>query len=482
MLSITKRLTVSVIGIVSICYGAIFVVSEIVIYRDRLQRHERLVMSTSESIQERYKALESSQEGNSIQNNLSDFSNSRVLVWLSRQSNSRPPVFPSNQSSQILVRDKQLLKLAGVDAIGMQKPRSFVFNGKTYFTCSMPLPDGRGVLRFLEDVGIAPASREENNLILLLAWISLVVISAIILRLALKESIRPIHSLEKALDSVKLDRSGSFFQSKDSIQEQPEELQGILNSYMRLAKRLQDSWNRQNAFAGAMSHELLSPLTLMRNSSKRLDKLIGNEEPRQKELVRTLEDESKRAEALAKNLIDLARNDNGQIKINLSEFVIFDTIIELLNDIQSLSWAKRVKLDPSSEELNRELKSSLVIGDPDRMRQCLLNVIENSIKYTEESSITTIRLHKDSSSYYILISDQGKGIPESQKELIFEPFYRVNDAENTTKPGSGIGLAIVKILMVQMHGDIKVVDTNKPGACFELKLNLVENLDHSTNT
>ena len=199
MYSIRRRLGLSLFGLITLSYALVFVGTEIVIRRDRFQRHERLVMATTESIRNtlNQRTDEAPVDKDLILQALNDFSATRVLVWLSRPG--QDPLFPTTISARTFLDRNGLLLSAGVDADGMQKPRSFAFEKDEFYTCSMPLPGNLGVLRFLEDVGVNPANRRSNLLLLFGTWLLFTLISLAVIQRLLAYSLRPLSQLSESV-------------------------------------------------------------------------------------------------------------------------------------------------------------------------------------------------------------------------------------------------------------------------------------------
>ena len=474
-MSIRQRLGLTLVGLLSVSYGVLLVNSELVIRRDRLQRHERLVMATAESIaahlKEHPKPLftDTAEGQRELQLLLNDFSATRVMVWLSRPG--QPPLFPKAYSVQGFFTDPELLIRAGINAPGMQKPRSFNYNGETYFTCSMPLPNQQGVLRFLEDVGISPASRKDNLMTLFLIWLALVVVTAVVVDLLLRLAIRPLIRLEEALDTVSLNPSGDVAGSEVAVSSQPAELKGIVEAYNRLADRLQHAWSQQHLFISAISHELLTPMALITTSSRRLLRRSQNLDTSERELVASIQAESGRVDRLVRDLLDLARGDSGKLSIRDEPFQPREVLQQLTHDIQALPWGCRVHIDdhlPASTTTD----AIWARGDQERFRQCVLNVLENAVKYSPADSPIQLAVQLNDQALLVQVIDQGPGIPAAERERVFEPFYRTADAKRGAT-GSGVGLAVVRLLIERMNGSVSVVDGPRPGGCFQFSLPLL---------
>lgn len=471
VLSIRQRLGLSLVALISISYGLLMATNELVIRRDRLQRHERLVMATAMAIEKhlnagggRMLATHTPEGERRVREELNDFSATRVMVWLSRPS--AQPIFPASPAVQGFLRDRPLLEAAGVDAVGMQKPRSFNYQGQTYFTCSMPLPSGQGVLRFLEDVGVSPASRRDNLMLLAGVWLLLVLFSVLLIRPLTSVALRPLRRLELVMDRLSLQPSGVVSGERINTDDNPFELRGIATSYNQLADRLQKAWTQQQLFMRAVSHELLTPITLIGSSARRLARHCVDLANADQQLLMSIQDEAGRVDRLVRNLLDLARNDSGNLSLHSDAFIPLLIIQETLRDVAAIPWGGRVSLRPYAEG---DLASAEVKGDPERLRQCLLNVLENAAKYSPPDQPIELSVMATSAAVQIRIQDRGLGINPLEREKIFQPFYRSDQARDQ-QAGSGVGLAIVRLLIERMGGTVMVVDGDQPGTTMQFEL------------
>ena len=469
--SIRRRLVFTLLSTFALSYAAILLGTDVIIRRDRLQRHERMVMATAEAIDKNM--LHEIEEGRLNENTmlriLNDFSAKRVLVWLSRPG--EPPLFPQTDSSRHFFDDRALLVKAGVDAPGMQKPRSFQFNSETYFTCSMPLSGQLGVLRFLEDVGVNPAKQRQNQIALLIVWISLSAVAFVLISLVLRYSFRPLVHLEKAMDDIALRSSGNVAECilEDVIQ--PIELQPIISSFNNLSTRLQDAWTQNQLYMRSISHELSTPLAVISASARLLQRRLSNAPERDQDLIRTAANEAANSERLVRMLTDLARSESGNIKLDLALVKPFKVIEHILaSSAQLPSWVDRLKFEPVGDLV--ELKRIHCLVDEGRLAQCINNLIENSIKYSPVDQPIILSLLIQSESAIIRVADFGPGIPPAERENIFKPFYRTQSTSTETA-GSGVGLALVAKLVERMNGTIGIVDQDPFGTVIQMSFPLV---------
>ena len=464
--SIRKRLGYSLIGFFTVSFGILLVATDQVIKRDRLQRHERLVMATAMSVE---KAIEQVKEEDSSKSSvldeesyrkiLNEYSATRVLLWLSRSPNE--PIFPDTSPVQQFFGDPKLLQAAGLNASGMQKPRSFNFDGQTYFTCSLPLPDGQGVLRFLEDVGVSPAGRKENLIALFVIWIASVVIATILIRQIMAKSLQPLDQLATVMDDVSLRPSGLVSDGEISSNSQPAELRSIVTSYNRLAERLQESWTQQLLFIRSISHELITPLNIIGLSARRLDRRVEGLNSVDRELLASIRNEAWNADHLVTDLVDLARSESGNLKLQLTPVSAVEVIKELVDQLQPLSWGGRV-VTPSPQDLS-QLESIKIEVNPERLRQSVINILENASKYSPPSSPIELSVSVEDDKFFYDIRDYGPGLSGDDHQAIFKPFHRGELDSTVGVPGSGVGLALVYQLVNLMNGRVYVLSSSSEG-------------------
>ncbi len=476
--SIRRRVGYSLVAFLSIVYAVALVNSELVVRRDRLQRHERMAMAIAGAIQAELDEHGPTESEAHIQILLNDFSSTRVKVWLSGPQGQL--LLPSpltkaltpSAANRVFGQDPKVMQLAGIHASTMQKPRTFIYGENTYFTCSIPLKGNMGVLRILEDVGVSPMSQRLNWLVLFMVWIVLVFVTIAMAKFALNVALSPIHRLENALDTIALNPEGSTEGMVIPADEQPQELQGIVHAYARLSERLDVAWSRQNLFIKSISHELLTPITLITTSSRRLLRKSTSLSEGDHELLAMIHNESSRVSRLVRDLLDLARGDAGGLAVDNAPFDAARLIRELVDDVDLLDWGHRVvfQSDP-----NPKLPQEMVaIGDAQRLRQCVLNLMENAVKYSGEKKPLILSLEATQREILITVKDFGPGIPRKDWENIFLAFYRSTDpapSNGVAAPsGSGIGLAIVKLMTEQMGGSVSVVASDANGTSIQIRL------------
>lgn len=458
-IAIRRRLGISVLGLLSVAYAALIVNTELVIQRDRQQRHERLVMATAAAIEAQLPRRPGAPLPEAqLRAALNDFSATRVLVWLSRPG--QPPLLPQTLSSAAL-RQPALLQAAGLNATGPQPPRAFRYGGDTYFTCSMPLAGGQGVLRFLEDVGVSPASRQDNLVVLFSLWLGLLLISGLILQLLLRQAIQPLARLEQALDQLSNAAGAEAAVPPLPPEQQPQELQGIVAATNRLTARLAHTWQQQQLLIHALSHELITPISLIGGHAARLQRHAVPLPAADQRLLQAIRDEARASERLVRDLLDLARCETGRLQLERQVFQVCDLLDQLVRDLRSLPWGERLEWQAAAPVW--------VCGDPQRFRQCVRNLLENAAKYAPADSPIRLIPALAAGRFLLAIADEGPGIPAAERERVFQPFTRLEQTAHQV-PGAGIGLAVVRLLMQGMEGSVALVDGCTSGACVQLSL------------
>ena len=476
-LSIRKRLGFSLVALFTISFGVLLIATDQVIKRDRLQRHERLVMATAMSVANEIDQVKDKDglkkkfpDDQSYRKILNEFSATRVLLWLSRPN--QDPIFPQIAPVDQFFGDPKLLQAAGLNASGMQKPRSFTFEGQTYFTCSLPLPGNQGVLRFLEDVGVSPAGRKENIFALFLIWIGSVAVATVLIRQIMTKSLNPLKKLEDVMDEISLRPSGQVSDGQIISSSQPVELQAIVTSYNRLAERLQESWTQQLLFMRSISHELITPLTLIGSSARRLDRRLNVLTTDDRMLLTSIRNEAWNADHLVRDLVDLAGSESGNLHLKLTSLIAVDIINDLFNELKPLSWGNRV-VTPTSDDLIN-LEGVKIEANSDRLRQSIINVLENASKYSPPTKPVELSVLRVDENICFDVRDYGSGIPEDEFNTIFQPFRRGEATSNGT-PGSGVGLALVFQLVKLMKGRIYVLRSSDEGTVMRFEFPVVSN-------
>jgi signal transduction histidine kinase/CheY-like chemotaxis protein len=234
-----------------------------------------------------------------------------------------------------------------------------------------------------------------------------------------------------------------------------------LNEQERLALRLQrakeDAESANSArrdFVASMSHDVRTPLNAVLGMADllRLTALTR----KQKTYVQIMQSSSNMLLSLVDNMIDFAEIESGTFELKNEPFRVADLLEQVLAIMGYQAYSKGLELAGMTGH-DMELE---VIGDFDRLRQILVNLVSNAIKFTHEGEViidVSVDRESDGSSYLsVSVADSGIGIAESEVERVFTPFESASRNSNSSEQGSGLGLAISKRFVDAMHGQISI--------------------------
>jgi two-component system OmpR family sensor kinase len=230
------------------------------------------------------------------------------------------------------------------------------------------------------------------------------------------------------------------------------ELARIIN---RMFDRLQHSFARQKHLLADASHDLKTPLTMLRLS---IDEVLSQNRQDLPDFLRESllrqNVQVLRMERLVKNLLDLS-------SLEISEGIQFEQV-DLTSLIESLLEDYRLLADTRSIRINVQVPANLTVkGDPEKITRALSNILDNSVKYNHDGGEIHLDAKKTGMTVELSITNTGTGIPESEIDKVFDQFYRVEGSRSHQYGGSGLGLAIVKRIIELHGGSVKM--ESKPG-------------------
>jgi two-component system sensor histidine kinase VicK len=206
-------------------------------------------------------------------------------------------------------------------------------------------------------------------------------------------------------------------------------------------------------FVANVSHEIQTPLTIIKAYTETIlnDLDNNNNINTQKKFLEIINKEADRMSILAKDLLELSCFDNNQMNLNLKNINLVDIIKTSIN--QNIILANKKNQDIIFEEENKKI---YVNCDANKINQVFVNIISNSIKYSDINSKIKIFFDESEEYYKVFIKDNGCGISKENLENIFERFYRVNKSRSREKDGTGLGLSIAQEIMRAHNGKIVV--------------------------
>jgi len=227
---------------------------------------------------------------------------------------------------------------------------------------------------------------------------------------------------------------------------------------------LRTAENFQKRFTADVSHELKTPLSSIKGISEILNRDRNMEEKDRNEFIEILQKESVRMETILNDLLIISKMDRIDYELTVTEVHIGELVLESTNALKRLAKEKNI-------ELITNVKDEIISVDKNKIAQVIINLIKNAINYTDEGSIT-VTGYTENDFYTLQVSDTGIGINSEEIENIFKRFYRIDGARSRDSGGSGLGLSIVKNVVLKHGGNIQVDSIKDEGTTFIITLPL----------
>ncbi|MEM7393830.1 MAG: HAMP domain-containing sensor histidine kinase, partial [Verrucomicrobiota bacterium] len=241
-------------------------------------------------------------------------------------------------------------------------------------------------------------------------------------------------------------------------------------------RNLRDA-HQKTSFVSNVSHELKTPLTTIRMYAELIGEGRVKDEKKRRNYMKTIIDESQRLTRLVNNVLDFGRLEENKKKYHMEDL----NLSNLVDDVVETQRMRTEEAGMAIDTVHTDQPLHVHI-DRDAVEQTLLNLIDNSIKYAKDGKQITVELSKNTTVCFIRVRDQGPGIPESQREKIFEKFHRVDDSLTSGTQGSGLGLSIARRLIRGMGGDLNVNGKGKDGAEFVMTLPMQQEFDNEVTS
>ncbi len=263
-------------------------------------------------------------------------------------------------------------------------------------------------------------------------------------------ALRPVTEIRRQVDAIEsgdLNRRVTEPKTNDEIRQ----LAVTMNAML---ERLQRSAERQKRFVADASHELRSPLTAIR---ARLEVDTAYPEKTDWQISgRDVLDDTIRLQRLIEDLLALARLDDQNLVVCNHTLVDLDEIV--------LSETRRLRARTTRNVATSEVSGAQIRGNADELTRAVRNLLDNAGRHAKSN--VTVRLAETTESVKLVVSDDGPGVPEPDRERVFERFTRLDDERTRDVGGSGLGLAITREVVLAHHGAI-TIDGN-PGAEFSV--------------
>jgi heavy metal sensor kinase len=257
--------------------------------------------------------------------------------------------------------------------------------------------------------------------------------------------------------------TGSNLSRRLEIGHAAEELLVLAASFNELLARLDQSFEAMRRFVADASHELRTPIAVIRGEA---DVALSHDRgaAEYRESLAIVLDESRRLSRLVDDLLNLARADAGRVKLDVHEFYFNELLAECCRSMQTLAGASEVTLEC------RSAGDVQFRGDEALLRRLVINLLDNAIRYTPPGGKVWAVLEADPAAARVVISDTGAGIPPEAAPHVFERFYRADKARSRQDGGFGLGLSIVKWVAEAHNGTVELTANPAPGTTFTVTL------------
>ncbi|MEX0683266.1 MAG: HAMP domain-containing sensor histidine kinase [Dehalococcoidia bacterium] len=238
---------------------------------------------------------------------------------------------------------------------------------------------------------------------------------------------------------------------------------------LRPIKRAIDA---QRAFIADASHELRTPVAVVRTNAELLERRMGagtiGQASSDSLAVEDILSESDRLGKMVGQMLTLAQADAGQTIVSPSDIPIEELAEEVSRSMRALAEARQIALTVRTDG------ETWVHGDRERLREVIVTLLDNAIKYTEPGGRIDVAVERDRKRARIAITDTGVGIPPEARSQIFKRFYRLDKARSRDEGGTGLGLAIAHQIVQAHGGSIRIDSEPGRGTSFVIELRLID--------
>lgn len=270
----------------------------------------------------------------------------------------------------------------------------------------------------------------------------------------------PIEKMTQRAKLITSDRLGERL----PVENEEDELGRLARVFNEMLSRIEESFEQLRRFTSDASHELRTPLAAIRSVGEvGLQKNASNEEYR--DMIGSMLEEVNRLTNLVESLLTLSRADAGQLTLRYTIFPVMDLIRDAAGLLEVLIEEKKLTFTLSGDE------DLFVRGDRLFLRQAVINVLHNAVKFTPLGGTISLSVSRESGSKAVLsITDNGPGIPLEHSTFVFDRFYRVDAARAGENKGAGLGLSIARWAVQSHDGEITLSNAPGGGCTFWIRL------------
>jgi heavy metal sensor kinase len=267
--------------------------------------------------------------------------------------------------------------------------------------------------------------------------------------LLMRRALRPVDEITQSAERITSRNLGERL----PVAQTGDEIERLSVGLNRMIARLDESFQHINRFSADASHELRTPLTILRGE---LEAAAQQRQitPELRETLGSALEETERLSGIVESLMAISRLDAGEARVELAHFDLAELTSGATEHMRLLAEDKDIALRCEAEQQVR------VEGDRARLKQVIVNLVDNAIKYTPAGGLVGV----------IEVDDNGVGIPSEALPHIFERFYRADKARSRQMGGAGLGLSIIKAIVTAHGGQVRVESVEGKGSRFLIEL------------
>jgi heavy metal sensor kinase len=277
-------------------------------------------------------------------------------------------------------------------------------------------------------------------------------------RLVAAQSLRPLDRLVASLRELHSEHLEQRLEAPGAVQE----IAQLADEFNRLLDRLEESVASMRRFTADASHELRTPISILRTGLEvALRKERSGEEYR--ELLRDNLAEIQRIQRIVEALLTLARSPDGEARQATRGPVDLSNVVSgAIETIRPLAEERRIAIE------TKLVRDSMVRGDADLLRLMALNLLDNALKFTPENRSVSVTVDCTDEGARLEVKDEGPGVPSQDRPYVFDRFFRGQGMRNAGSAAGGLGLSLVRWVAESHGGAVRLVETDGSGATFEV--------------
>jgi signal transduction histidine kinase len=264
-------------------------------------------------------------------------------------------------------------------------------------------------------------------------------------------ALRPVSALTNTARAIASSRD---FERRVPVGPRQDELGRLADTFNEMLASLEQAYTAQQRFVSDASHELRAPLTAIQANLDLLERRRELSPVERQEAVSEAAREARRLSLLVAELLAIARADAG-VALHREPVEVDRVLLETVGEARHLEGGQRLEVGV--------LEPSVVIGDPDRLKQLLLVLMDNALKYTPPSGRVIVSLRRDGDKVQLAVEDTGVGISPDDLPHVFDRFYRADPARSRDPGGTGLGLPIARWIARQHGGDVTLASMTGRG-------------------